>query len=86
MTIPNPRPNRQNRIPISSSLWPSIRPLRKLTEDRSGSFKLASPPTSWAGCANAAAAVNIKMDVKAAVFLMRRHPWDAILASKVRII
>src|SRR5271155_4821364 len=38
-------------MPISSNLCPSIAPFKKLTEERSGSFRLASFPTSplsWA--------------------------------------
>src|SRR5271163_2720627 len=42
-------------MPISSNLCPSIAPFKKLTEERSGNFKLASPPTSSLLCPKAAA-------------------------------
>src|SRR5215467_577218 len=83
MASPNARPKIQNRIPISSSLCPSIESLRKLTEDKSGSFRLASPPSvGWARAA--VAPVTAKANAPAKV-LAKRHPWDAALASQVRI-
>src|SRR5256885_1482512 len=50
---PKPRPSKQNRIPIKSSLCPSTP--RKVICERSGSLRLASPPTSpaWAKAADA---------------------------------
>src|SRR5271154_4679154 len=45
-------------MPISSNLCPSIAPFKKLTEERSGSFKLASPPTSSLPCAKAGAPLS----------------------------
>jgi hypothetical protein len=48
----------QKRIPKRSSLWPSI-PFKKVTDDRSGNFKFASPPTdSGAGCCAKTAALQ----------------------------
>src|SRR5579862_1510072 len=49
----------QNKIPKSRSLWPSMP--RKFTDDKSGSFRFASPPgasASTGACAKAAAAPN----------------------------
>src|SRR5437588_9402659 len=51
MVSPKAKPNKQKRIPKSKSLWPSMP--RKVTWERSGSFKLASP----AACSARAEAV-----------------------------
>src|ERR1700751_5543804 len=83
--MPNPSPNRQNRIPIRSSLWPSIAPLRKLTESSLGSFSEASPPASLAGCANAAAAFSVSSATTDGSFIAMRRRETAAVASHVRI-
>src|SRR5215470_5116959 len=97
--MPNPSPNRQKTIPISSSLWPSIALFRKLTADRSGSFSEASPPAaSSEGCARAAAARSCRVAAVAKIFAdqhardrgprARFSPTgaeDAVLAVQVRI-
>src|ERR1019366_9072392 len=44
MASPKSRPRPQKMRPIDKSLWPSMP--QKLTEERSGNFRLASPPTS----------------------------------------
>src|SRR5579864_4991101 len=77
----------QNRIPTMSNLWPSMP--RNETEERSGSFRPASPPASGAGWAKAADAprmttARIDATVVARVWATR-HPRDATLASQVRI-
>src|SRR5271155_2242012 len=46
MTIPKIRPRMQKTMPPSSSVWPSTP--KKLTRERSGSRRLASPPASCA--------------------------------------
>src|SRR6266853_3792081 len=82
MVNPKPRPNTQNTIPIKSSLCPSTP--RKVTCERSGSLRLASPPTSPPGWAKAAdarlntASVGIRI-------LVSRHALDATLASQKRM-
>src|ERR1700746_3795429 len=43
---PKSRPKIQIRNPKRSSLWPSMAPPRKRTEERSGNLRLASPPAS----------------------------------------
>src|SRR5215472_4439963 len=64
MTSPKARPNKQKRMPKRRSVWPSMP--RKLTWERSGSFKLASPPASSARAeaaarrAKAAGAANLE--------------------------
>src|SRR5271167_1292711 len=74
----------QKTIPIISSLCPSIP--KKETEDRSGSFNPASPPTSEAGWATAAdAAKATKAATAAARLRAKRHPSDTRSASQVRI-
>ena len=47
MVIPNISPKTQNRIPTNSRVWPSVP--RKRTWERSGSFRLASPPAASSG-------------------------------------
>src|SRR5579862_5835848 len=76
----------QNRIPIMSSLWPSTP--RNETEERSGSFRLASPPASEEGCANAEALKVMTERIAATVVTpcrVKRHPRDTRSASQVRI-
>src|SRR5581483_2336647 len=83
MARPKPRPRTQNRIPMSNSLWPSIP--RKLTEDRSGSLRLASPPTSELGWARAFEAPKVTRATIVARVLAALHPLDAIFASQMRM-
>src|SRR5690349_13348585 len=58
---------------------------RNSTEDRSGSFRLASPPASEAGWASAPAAHTDTSAVIAALIFAKRQPRYAIRASHVRI-
>src|SRR5271165_7173467 len=84
IAMPKPSPNRQNRMPISSSLWPSMAPLRKLTCERSGSFREASPPAaSAAGSARAVAALTVSSAATAAI--RETTLRKAAVASHVRI-
>src|SRR5579863_9843300 len=83
--MPKPRPAMQKRIPISSSLWPSMALLKKLTDERSGSFSPASPPASCEGWAKLAVAPSVTTASRAAIDCMKRHPCDAIWASQMRM-
>src|SRR5579863_2249884 len=84
MIRPNAKPKMQNRIPKRSSLCPSIP--RNETEERSGSFRLASPPTSSLACAaNDCAAVNMENVAATAENFAIRHASDRALVSQVRI-
>src|ERR1700743_408389 len=84
MMRPNANPKMQKRMPKSSSLCPSIP--RNETEDRSGSFKPASPPVSSVACAaNDCAAVNSDNIVATAPNFAIRHASDRALVSQVRI-
>src|SRR5271170_5901870 len=74
-------PNTQKTMPKRSSLWPSIP--RKLTCERSGTFKAASPPASSA--ADAAAPVKRLRTAAATLPLANLLPRDQALASQVRI-
>src|SRR5215472_9374316 len=58
--------------------------LRNLTAERSGSFRLASPPASelWARADDAPSITRAKV---AAKVLVKRHPWDAIRANQMRM-
>src|ERR1700693_4131446 len=67
-------------IPKSKSLWPSIP--RNVTWDRSGSFKPASPPASWA---RAEAAVSSVKTAAATLNLVSLQLRDQAFASQVRI-
>src|SRR2546427_915168 len=67
-------------IPKSKSLWPSIP--RNVTWDRSGSFKPASPPASWA---RAEAAVSSVKTAAATPNLVSLELRDRAFASQVRI-
>src|SRR5207249_10729382 len=80
---PNPMPKTQKRIPISSNRWPSIP--RKLTCDRSGSFRFASPPTSEEDWPKAHVVRAMTAATAPATIFPIRHPWDATLASQMRI-
>src|SRR5580658_2408572 len=76
----------QNKMPKSSSLWPSMP--RKFTNDKSGSFKLASPPGAWASagaCANAAAAPKSITKNPATDFNALRQKLERLSEGKVRI-
>src|SRR5215469_2424394 len=84
ITRPNSSPNTQNKMPISSSLWPSIPP-RKLTWERSGSLRLASPLGDSDGWAKAVeVAIRIRETTEAAV-LRIRGPTDTTVAIQVSI-
>src|SRR3954453_3050148 len=82
--MPNPSPNRQNRMPIRSNLCPSIAPLKKLTEDRSGSFSEASPPppSGWARAVTVPALSSAATDE--ILFALQRES-SAAVSSHVRI-
>src|SRR5256885_4116612 len=81
MVKPKPRPSRQNRIPNKSSLCPSTP--RNVTCERSGSLRLASPPTSpaWAKAADA----RLSTANAGVRILANRHALDATLASQKRM-
>src|SRR6266481_3634932 len=92
MTMPKARPKAQNTSPIVSRRWPSMP--RNETDERSGSFKAASPPSSVvdcaSGCASAQPAVRrSRVASVTAVFAKRlftnQRPTDARLAFQVRI-
>src|SRR5580658_2984397 len=75
MVRPKARPNTQNKIPKSSNRWPSIP--RKVTEDKSGNLRLASPPTdSGAGRACVTTADKRIADTITAPADAARHPRD----------
>src|SRR5437763_16950782 len=82
--MPKPSPPRQNRMPISSSLCPSIEPLKKLTEDRSGSFSDASPPAD-SGWAKAETAPTVSSAATAEIFVAMRREITAAAASQLVI-
>ena len=71
-------------IPIRSNLWPSIFP-RKVTEERSGSLRLASPPVSAVGWANAAVALSRVRAAAAVKILKQPNALDASVASRMRM-
>src|SRR5258705_7244518 len=79
----------QIRIPQSSSLWPSMAPPKKRTEERSGNLRLASPPASLAGLAIAAAAARSEIIPPAANFTDRckntELQLDQAFCSQVRM-
>src|SRR6266404_9593252 len=82
---PKSKPKMQIRIPHNSSVWPLIPP-RNFTLERSGNFRLASPPAS---CAEAAAAES-STAVPPAVNLKNRFKlpelqWDQAFCSQVRM-
>src|SRR5439155_10245791 len=58
---------------------------RNCTCDKSGSFRLASPPTSPLGWAKAAAPVSVTKVKVAANVLANRHPRDARFAIQMRM-
>src|SRR6266436_3218410 len=80
MANPKPRPNTQIRIPRSKSLWPSMP--RNVTWDKSGSFKLASPPAS---SARADAALRSVSTAAVTPNLMNLQPLKQALASRTLI-
>src|SRR5215469_11832259 len=83
--MPNPKPPRQNRMPISNNLWPSIAPLKNRTADRSGSFREASPPmVSPAGWAKAESAPRASSATTADIDIAMLRVKLAV-ASQVRI-
>src|ERR1700690_145920 len=84
--MPKPSPKKQNRIPSSRSLWPSMALFKKLTDDRSGSFSAASPPpASSAGCASAQVVITNRKVARAADALAIRRPADAKRAVEVPV-
>src|SRR5271170_1459004 len=82
MNMPKPRPKTQNTSPTISNLWPSTP--RNETEERSGSFRAASPPSS-VGCASAWPAVTSSKLARVAEVFANHGPTDARLAIQVRI-
>src|ERR1700675_4950597 len=81
MASPKISPKTQNRIPIVSSLCPSIP--RKVTWERSGSFRAASPPGfSWA---EADAALSKVSRAPRAPAFANRLLSEPMLASQVHI-
>src|SRR5580692_6509709 len=84
MVRPKARPNTQNKIPKSSNRWPSIP--RKVTEDKSGNLRLASPPTdSGAGCACVTAAHKTIADAITVALHAARHPLDHKRDQRLKI-
>src|SRR5215467_5852731 len=83
MAKPNPNPKIQKKIPIMSKRWPSTP--RKVTDERSGSLRLASPPTC-SGCASAAEAKTVRDEsvspTTPTIFAQR----DAKLADQMRMV
>ena len=71
-------------MPISSNLCPSIAPLKKLTEDRSGSFSEASPPPP-SGWASADTVPAVSSAATAEILFAMRRESSAAVASHVRI-
>src|SRR5581483_2782864 len=84
MASPNSRPRTQKAMPIRSKLWPLMRP-RNCTDDKSGSFRLASPPALDEGCDSAFVALRTISAETAAPIFAKRQPRDATPASQVRI-
>src|SRR5216684_3444520 len=80
MAKPKPKPKIQITMPKSRSLWPSIP--RKVTWERSGNFKLASPPGS---SARAEAAPSKERTAAAAANLANLQLNDQAFASQVSI-
>src|SRR5712675_2762619 len=84
MTMPKMSPKMQNRMPMVSSLCPSIP--RKETCDRSGSFSPASPPAvSGAACASATETFNNNKAAHAAPAIANRLRSERKPASQVYI-
>src|ERR1700730_2522763 len=81
MVKPKMSPKMQKRIPKSRSLWPSMP--KKVTWERSGSFKLASPPASGA-CAQAARALRGSRASAAPPFNRRRAEGRQDVPPNVR--
>src|ERR1700693_868224 len=79
----------QIRIPQSSSLWPSMAPPKKRTEESSGNLRLASPPASLGGRAMAPAAARNEIVPAAANFTHRcknrELQLDQAFCSQVRM-
>src|SRR5215472_74621 len=74
----------QNRIPTMSKRWPSIAPLKKDTEDRSGNFRLASP-LACSGWARAMPGAKMESRKAKEANLATRDQQDATLAGQMRI-
>src|SRR6266436_8162747 len=84
MARPKMSPKMQNKIPIVSSLWPSM-PRNEICE-RSGSFRPASPPTvSGADWARAAVPFNNIRAAHTAPALVNRLRSERTPASQVDI-
>src|ERR1039458_7738458 len=88
MVMPKPRPKTQNNSPTISRRCPFTP--RNETEERSGSFSAASPPSSAGGSASAWPAVRSSRVAKVAEvfakrFFANQRPTDARLAFQVRI-
>src|SRR5579863_5167941 len=83
MASPKPNPKIQNRIPIMSSLCPSIP--RNDTEERSGSLRLASLPASSADWANALDAHKVNRATAAVRSLPKPRLRNTVFASQVRM-
>src|ERR1700684_2261184 len=87
--MPNASPKMQNSRPQTSSWWPSI-PHRNRTWDRSGSFRLASPPGLSSAMARPAP-ISMHKGVKPAAKNFARRdrtllsPVPRAVASLVRI-
>src|SRR5580704_2183350 len=84
MIRPNAKPKMQKRMPKRSNLCPSMP--RNETEDRAGSLRLASPPTSCVACAakDCTAVSNDNIAATTPNFAIR-HASDRALVSQVRI-
>src|SRR5215469_13686637 len=83
MAKPNPSPKIQKKIPIMSKRWPSMP--RKVTDERSGSFRLASPLTC-SGCASAAEAKTVRKENASATKPIVLGQRDAKLADQMRMV
>src|SRR5215469_7171017 len=83
MAKPNPSPKMQKKIPIMSKRWPSMP--RKVTDERSGSFRLASPLTC-SGCARAAEAKTVRNENASATKPIVLGQRGAKLADQMRMV
>src|SRR5215469_804550 len=74
----------QNRIPPISKRWPSMAPLKKDTEDSSGSFRLASP-LACSGWAKAMPGTKMESRKAKEANLATPDQRDATLAGQMRM-
>src|SRR5437763_4536152 len=71
MARPKSRPKKQKSNPTINKLWPFMP--RKLTEERSGKVKFASPPSGAAAACHMARFANSEVNI---YFMPPKRSWD----------